>query len=619
MVIRQLVRPFRSLPTFLITLATVLTVIAASGSARADGFGVDRHEPTPAGEWFFAVDHPWYTSTRDVAAGITLDYSHDALVYGSRDANGNFVQQYPALEHQLVLHFDVAVSLLDRLTFAASLPVVLVERGTSMLEFKPLTGVAAGDLRLGVMVRLLGHPDSDVFSLSAGVALWVPEGGAANHAGDASVRAMPKLVAGGFAKRLRWSATFAYLVRDDATLGISGGDAIGSTVGPEVQLGGAIAYADLKRHFAVGPEAVLASVVDNGHFFKKTFTSLEVLLGGHYELWQQVQLGLAAGFGVLRQPGTPDFRMLMRIAYAPSRKRRPVIVDSDGDGIPDSVDACPSVPGVANSDPGLNGCPAPSDRDHDGVVDAEDRCPDLAMGNHPDPARRGCPLQDTDGDGISDGADQCPTVPQGDHPDPKRPGCPIADSDQDGVMDDQDQCPTVPQGDHPDPKRPGCPIADRDGDGVPDAVDACPDVAGVATSDPKTNGCPALAKRTGGQIAIMEPIHFDTGKDVILPDSFGVLQAVADTIKANADIERLSIEGHTDNVGGAAFNQRLSERRAKSVVKWLTDHGVSADRLQARGLGQSKPRGENKTEEGRAQNRRVEFVIIKASPKPDEQ
>src|SRR5947209_4887276 len=104
-------------------------------------------------------------------------------------------------------------------------------------------------------------------------------------------------------------------------------------------------------------------------------------------------------------------------------------------------------------------------------------------------------------------------------------------------------------------------------------------------------------------------IHFETGKATILPDSETVLSEIAKMLQQNADV-KVSVEGHTDNVGSAASNQALSEKRAQAVVAWLTSHGIAASRLAAKGWGSSKPVEDNTTEDGRAKNRRVELVKV---------
>ena len=109
-----------------------------------------------------------------------------------------------------------------------------------------------------------------------------------------------------------------------------------------------------------------------------------------------------------------------------------------------------------------------------------------------------------------------------------------------------------------------------------------------------------------GHIALYG-IHFDTGKATILPDSESILGEIVKMLQQNPDV-KLSVEGHTDNVGAAASNQALSAKRAQAVVAWLTAHGVAASRLTAKGWGQTKPVADNTSEDGRAKNRRVELV-----------
>jgi outer membrane protein OmpA-like peptidoglycan-associated protein len=115
----------------------------------------------------------------------------------------------------------------------------------------------------------------------------------------------------------------------------------------------------------------------------------------------------------------------------------------------------------------------------------------------------------------------------------------------------------------------------------------------------------ALAEK--GRVAT-QGIYFDTGSDAIRPESAPTLKEIGAMLKDHADL-RLTIEGHTDNVGKAESNQALSEKRAAAVRQHLIDnYQVEASRLEAKGLGQTKPVGPNDTAEGRQQNRRVELV-----------
>ncbi len=102
-------------------------------------------------------------------------------------------------------------------------------------------------------------------------------------------------------------------------------------------------------------------------------------------------------------------------------------------------------------------------------------------------------------------------------------------------------------------------------------------------------------------------INFDTGKADLKQDGVATVKEIATLMKANPTL-KLSVEGHTNNVGDAASNKKLSEARAKSVTAAIVAGGVDAARLSATGFGQEKPVADNRTEEGRAKNRRVELV-----------
>jgi outer membrane protein OmpA-like peptidoglycan-associated protein len=242
------------------------------------------------------------------------------------------------------------------------------------------------------------------------------------------------------------------------------------------------------------------------------------------------------------------------------------------------------------------------------VFDGEDACIDVAGERHEDPKKNGCP-SDRDEDGILDKDDACPDEAGVQSDDPKKNGCP-PDRDGDGIVDPKDACPDVPGIASDDPERNGCP-GDRDGDGIFDDKDACPAERGKPDPDPKKNGCPTMVRVTEREIVILQQVQFKTGSDQILPASDELLQQVADVFREHPEIKRIEIQGHTDNRGGKAFNQKLSERRAKSVMKWLVTRGeIPPERMEAKGYGMDQPLAENSTDEGRQMNRRVQFKIL---------
>ena len=227
------------------------------------------------------------------------------------------------------------------------------------------------------------------------------------------------------------------------------------------------------------------------------------------------------------------------------------------------------------------------DSDGDGVVDSLDICPNTPRGAKVD--IRGCPL-DSDGDGVYDYMDKCPDTPRAVLV--NEVGCPF-DTDHDGVPDYMDQCPDTPLGVHIDNK--GCPY-DSDGDGVYDYQDKCPGTPKGATVNEM--GC-----------WVLKGLNFDTAKWDIKPKYYPLLDQVVGILKKNPNM-RLEIQGHTDNIGSASYNQELSQKRAEAVREYLMKAGISPSRLKAVGYGFRKPVASNDTPQGRAKNRRVELLPI---------
>lgn len=186
------------------------------------------------------------------------------------------------------------------------------------------------------------------------------------------------------------------------------------------------------------------------------------------------------------------------------------------------------------------------------------------------------------------------------------PGAAERDTDRDGVPDSKDHCRRDPGPAALD----GCP--DRDGDEIPDRDDRCPTERGPI----QNAGCPVpedepLVEIETERLSLRDAIHFDSGKDSIRPESFRILGEIAKVLREHSEMKKLRVEGHTDNVGSAAYNKDLSERRAASVVRHLVEKGgIARERLEAKGYGFERPVASNATAVGRSRNRRVEFTIV---------
>ena len=193
--------------------------------------------------------------------------------------------------------------------------------------------------------------------------------------------------------------------------------------------------------------------------------------------------------------------------------------------------------------------------------------------------------------------------------------CIDPDNDGDGFADTVDKCPNEAEDIDSYKDDDGCPDLDNDGDTIPDGVDACPMIPEDKDQYEDEDGCPEegpgkpTVKITDTQLLISSKIYFDYDKVVIKSVSYPILDAVAETIIANPYIEKIRIEGHTDNEGTQEYNQDLSEKRAQAVMEYLIEKGVPAERLSFKGYGFSRPKASNDSEVGKAINRRVEFTI----------
>lgn len=250
--------------------------------------------------------------------------------------------------------------------------------------------------------------------------------------------------------------------------------------------------------------------------------------------------------------------------------------------------------------------PKPGDRDGDGFTDDVDKCPDDPEDKDGFEDEDGCPDIDNDGDGIKDVVDKCPNDPEDIDKFQDEDGCPDLDNDADGLADKVDQCPNDPEDKDGFEDDDGCPDVDNDKDSFADKDDKCPNEFGVAP-----DGCPKKYVNvvvTQTKIEIKQTIFFEFNKATIKSVSFALLNEVAQALKDNPTI-KVEIQGHTDSVGNDNFNLKLSQKRAESVRTYLIKQGIASDRMTAKGYGENVPIADNRTADGRAQNRRVEFVI----------
>ncbi len=307
------------------------------------------------------------------------------------------------------------------------------------------------------------------------------------------------------------------------------------------------------------------------HLFDGSQFGIDLGLGYEFSVIRPLSIGLFARGALLIGGDRPDVDAIVYggISFSIELVGGVEALDTDGDGLADEREV---------AEYGTD--PTNPDTDGDGLGDGLEVRTDTSPTN-----------PDTDGDGAGDGVEDAnrnggldpteadPRVPDTDHggvPDgyelehhmnPRDPA--DDDSDRDGVLEDRDRCPNTPQGEQVD-----------------------------------ENGCIIMRERI-----TLDGVQFAFDSAEILPASEDTLRRGLQILLDNPEVH-VEIGGHTDDQGTRAYNMRLSRERAESVKTWLVEHGIDASRLRTHGYGPSRPVASNETEEGRAQNRRIEFVQV---------
>ncbi|MET0594873.1 MAG: OmpA family protein [Polyangiaceae bacterium] len=529
-------------------MATFVALCGTSRSGYADPTPSLALDPVPAEDRTFVVERAAAHGRMAPSFRIATDYASAPLVLKNRVEALD-----PVVSHQFWVYAAASLSLAHRWVLSATMPLVVAQGGGEPLVSGPTanrsaSGAAFGDARLGARFRFFETTDDARMKIDVAFAssLWLPTA-SEGYTGDGAVRARGALLVEGATTRVYWIFNGGVRTRPFEALPAI----VASRVGTAIVLGAAGGfYADARQKVALGVE-ITSDLTVGGEtkLFDPRGTIGHALATAHVRFGGgPFELGAAIGPGFGGGPGSADFRALGMLGFSFEQAAPPT--DEDGDGVPDKVDACLDLRGVASADPLLNGCPAvPTDRDGDGIPDENDSCP-------------GVPGESTRVKGTH--------------------GCPIPpDADKDGVPDPTDACPAEPG--VPPPAGNGCPKAPE----------------------------PPATELAGQAIVLSQQVQFETGTAVLRPESSRVLGEVAKILVDHADIELVEVEGHTDEVGTADYNRQLGQSRAASVVHWLAEHGIKRERLAAKGYGSDRPIADNATEEGRQKNRRVEFRIVR--------
>jgi parallel beta-helix repeat protein len=542
-------------------MTLVLALASVPAMAQDRGFDVQQFQPMPSQQGNFVTLSSGRTFPRGVwEVGMLFNYANDPLVL--QDADGERVRSVVA--GQFVGNVLGSISIIDPLELAFDLPLVLASQGDGAIG-----GAGIGDLRVLGKFSFLDQTPTG-FGLAVLLDMRLPTGSRPEFRGG-ELRFEPVVAADYlFARGIRVGANLGYAIRPAATLLDVGVD--------DTLTWGVAVDVPITERWNVVPEIYGASsILADG--VNVAEHPVELLVAGRYGLIDRLMLEAGIGTGIVKGFGAPDYRLFFGATYRPPL---PLLEapDRDADGIPDDLDACPLQA-----------------EDFDGFEDAD-----------------GCPDIDNDGDGILDGDDACVFRPEDLDGFEDEDGCPDPDNDGDGILDADDGAPNDPEDLDGFEDADGIPDPDNDGDGLLDGDDACPLAAEVYNGIDDEDGCPdegGLVTVTCDAIELGERVYFEFNSDVILPQSFPLLGQVASALNAATHIRLVRVEGHTDDVGPAEYNEDLSRRRAASVRTHLVERGaVDPMRLESVGYGESRPITENATDEGRATNRRVEMVIV---------
>jgi outer membrane protein OmpA-like peptidoglycan-associated protein len=654
--------------------AAVLFILSLSTPAVAQqiqkSFATQLFSPAFGIDGFFGVSGPWVNDHLAFDIDLYMNYQHKPLVLYTITKKGAVtggfdIEDATAID---VVESQMTANLMGSMGFHYSwlhsqvgldLPINLLLTGNEVdakgQEDGELSATGIGDLRLEIKVQLLR--DWQGLSVAFAPIVTFPTGNDDGFGGGPNLSFTPKVTAGFRPRALPEffvAAELGYLVVEDSLY-------FSSDMSDRLLYGVAAGYQVSKRF------TLMAELFGRAGFSTKSGCSydtnqgktvcdgtsgtdldaypLELDLGTKVSLWHGLSAGVGIGFGLIKAVGSPQFRIIAGLQWAPDFK------DSDHDGIYDYKDKCPTQAEDKDGFQDADGCPE-LDNDEDLIPDARDKCPNEPEDKDTFQDDDGCPELDNDSDGIPDIKDSCPFKPETKNGFKDEDGCPdVPDQDGDGIEDAKDKCPKQEEDKDKFEDLDGCPDPDNDNDGVPDKFDDCPlkaedmdgfkdddgcpdldnDNDGVLDKDDKCplkpetingikdkDGCPdkgqAQVVITANKIQILKKVFFATGRSKIKRRSYSILNQVALVLSANKQVKGVRIEGHTDSRGNARKNKTLSQKRAEAVRDYMINKGVEPGRLFAAGFGPDKPIEDNKTRRGRAANRRVEFVILEQAP-----